>query len=110
MKQLLREPLLHFLVLGAVLFAAASLAGGQKDRGQDQIVVTPERIAHLATGFSRSRSRQPTTEEMRGLIQDHVREEVYYRRRRRWGLIGTTSSFAGACARSWNSSPTMSHL
>jgi hypothetical protein len=86
MKQLLREPLLHFLVLGAVLFAAASLAGGQKDRGQDQIVVTPERIAHLATGFSRSRSRQPTTEEMRGLIQDHVREEVYYREAKAMGL------------------------
>jgi hypothetical protein len=78
--RLLREPLLHFLVLGAAMFFLLSPA--REDRPVDaerRIVVTPEHVRHLVTGFTRAWQRAPTPGELDGLIDDHVREEVYYR-------------------------------
>ena len=60
MKRLLREPLLHFVVLGAALFAGYwAINGRDSDRQdrqnwQDRIVVTTGQIDHLLTGFTRS--------------------------------------------------------
>jgi hypothetical protein len=86
MKKLLREPLFHFLVFGAALFALwfwrSDAAGGDASR----IVVTQARIRQLATGFERMRQRPPTDQELRGLVQDFVREEVCVREARAMGL------------------------
>jgi hypothetical protein len=86
MKQLVREPLLHFLVLGGALFALFAVVGSRPTSAPDRIVVTPERIEHLATGFSRSWNRAPTADELNGLIRDYIREEVYYREAKALGL------------------------
>jgi len=86
MKKFFREPLFHFLVLGAALFAVwlwkKDVAGDDPGR----IVVTRARIRQLATGFARMRQRPPTDQELRGLIQDFVREEVCVREARAMGL------------------------
>jgi hypothetical protein len=86
MRQLLREPLLHFLVLGAALFAVFAVVGNRPASEPGRIVVTPERIEHLAIGFSRSWNRAPTAEELNGLVRDYIREEVYYREAKALGL------------------------
>ena len=79
MKKLLREPLLHFLMLGAALFAVwlwkKDGAGGDSRR----IVVTQARVRQLTTGFARTQKRLPTDQELAGLVQDFVREEVFVR-------------------------------
>ena len=79
MKRLLREPLLHFLLLGAVLFAAHGILarGGGSEPGR--IVVTRGQIESMAMLFSRTWQRPPSDEELQGLIRSHVREEVLYR-------------------------------
>jgi len=79
MRRLLREPLLHFLLLGAALFAASSWGSGGFEIGSKSIVVTQGRLDHLATAFARTWQRPPTQREMDGLIQEYVREEVYAR-------------------------------
>jgi HupE / UreJ protein len=79
LKRLLREPLLHFLLLGLALFLLYSLVGERTEGEPGKIVVTQARIDNLVSGFSRVRQRPPTSEELDGLIQDYVREEVYYR-------------------------------
>ncbi len=79
MRGLLREPLLHFLLLGAALFAAFRWGAGPVETGSKSIVVTQGRIDHLANAFARTWQRPPTRQELDGLIQDHVREEVYVR-------------------------------
>lgn len=87
MRRLLREPLLHFLLLGALLFLAYSLqsrAGGRSEPGQ--IVVTLGQIEQLAAGFAKTWQRPPTPEELAGLVQDRVREEVYCREALALGL------------------------
>jgi len=79
MKKILTEPLLHFAVLGALLFIAngALSNSGSGDRGE--IVITQGQIEHLAAGFARAWQRSPAPEELTGLIRDQVREEVLYR-------------------------------
>jgi PPIC-type PPIASE domain len=79
MKRVLREPLLHFLLLGAALFAAYSLVSKRSSDEPGKIVITQGQIAAMAGGFSRTWRRPPTREELEGLIRDRVQEEVYFR-------------------------------
>jgi hypothetical protein len=83
---MLREPLLHFLVLGAGLFLLFRLASGPDAPPEDQIVVTAGKIENLVELFSRVRQRPPTATELEGLIQEHILEEVLYREAKAMGL------------------------
>ena len=77
--RLLREPLVHFLLLGAALFVAVAVMSRPTETSPGRITVTRGTIDHLATTFSRTWRRAPTADELRGLIDNHIREEVYYR-------------------------------
>lgn len=80
LRTLLREPLLHFLLLGALLFALdAWLRPAPIADSGGEIVVSEGRIRNLAQGFRRTWQRPPTRAELDGLIQDYIREEVLYR-------------------------------
>ncbi len=93
MKTLLREPLVHFVVMGAVLFLVFGLSSGRggmqvgrAGQTSGRIVVTPGNISQLAAGFERSWKRAPSESELEGLIEDYVRDEVYYREALAMGL------------------------
>lgn len=79
MKKLLREPLLHFLLLGAGLFALYAWLGGPSVGEGERVVITQGRVEQLASGFARMHQRAPDAAELKGLIDDAVREEIYYR-------------------------------
>jgi parvulin-like peptidyl-prolyl isomerase len=77
----LKQPLLHFLGLGVFLFALFTVVGEdvEPENIQKEIVVTPGRIETLVANFKRVWRRDPTAQELEGLIEDFVREEIYYR-------------------------------
>ena len=80
MKNVIREPLLHFLLIGASLFAVFGLVNdGMPGRSDNQVVVSAGRIEQLEKIFTKTWQRQPTTNELKGLIDDFVLEEIYYR-------------------------------
>lgn len=79
MKALLREPLIHFLLIGAVLFFLFQVFETRKDKQTNRIVITNGQIEFLKASFARTRQRVPTEQELQGLIDGFVREEVYYR-------------------------------
>jgi hypothetical protein len=83
----IREPLVHFTVLGAVLFLAYAVASDlfAVDEAR-QIVMDEPAIELLADGWQRQWQRPPTAEELRGLIDARVREEVLYREAQALGL------------------------
>jgi hypothetical protein len=83
---LLREPLLQFLVLGAALFGLFHFVGHDKAETPASIVVSSDRIANLADGFARTWQRPPSKEELQGLIDDYIRDEIFYREGRVAGL------------------------
>jgi len=86
MKRLFKEPLVHFLLLGAAIFFAYNWLPNRRGAEPRKIVITQGQIEQLATGFARTWQRPPTAEELAGLVRDLVREEVYYREARALGL------------------------
>jgi hypothetical protein len=84
-RRWLREPLLHFAVLGALLFAGYGLVGSERV-APDEIVVTPEQVESLSSTFERTWLRPPTDAELAERVQAWVREEVFYREGMALGL------------------------
>jgi hypothetical protein len=82
----LREPLLHFLLIGAGLFLVHAAVKGDGESAPRDIVVSDARIEALAENFSRTWMRAPTPPEMYGLVDDYVKEEIYYREAVAMGL------------------------
>jgi len=78
LSRLLREPLLHFLLLGGVLFLIFGRGGSRPPAGAE-IVVTAADIQRIAAGFSVTWQRPPSENELQGAINDYIREEVLYR-------------------------------
>jgi len=86
MKQLLREPLLHFLLAGIALFLVYEVVrGGVSDAPRD-IVITEPRVEAMAASFATVWMRPPTAEEIKGLVDDYIAEEIYYREAIAMGL------------------------
>jgi PPIC-type PPIASE domain len=79
LARLLREPLVHFLLLGGLMFAIFGRGGSGADIGDRQIVVSEADVSRLAEGFSRTWHRPPASDELEAQIQDYIREEVLYR-------------------------------
>jgi hypothetical protein len=85
LRNLLHEPLLHFLVIGAVLFGLNAVAAppGGKDRIID---VTPEVRQSIVDLFRSKRMRDPTPDELASLIDVWVLNEITYREALAQGL------------------------
>ncbi len=79
MNRLLREPLVHFFIGGALLFAWYDLVADEASYAPDRIVIDANRVTALATTFQRIWLRPPTSEELDSLVSDFVDEEVLYR-------------------------------
>jgi peptidyl-prolyl cis-trans isomerase C len=89
-KKLAREPLVHFLLLGALIFAINAWRERQRPAKTEtaRIEITAGTIARLSEGFANQWHRAPNAAELRGMVNDHVREEVLYREALALGLDG----------------------
>jgi len=86
-KRLLREPLLHFMVLGAVLFVGyAYLKPDTKAESSYEIALTLEELAQLQMLYEAQWRRSPTPEEFYAMVENKVRQEVLYREALAMGL------------------------
>ncbi len=85
-RRLLREPLLHFLLIGGALFLLYEASNGGRSNAPREIVISEARIEALAENFATVWMRAPTAVELKGLIDDYVAEEVYYREAVAMGL------------------------
>ena len=78
-RRLLREPLLHFALLGAAIFGAYRLVAPPASDASE-IVITADRIASITAQFSASHGgRPPHEDELRAAIDAYVRDEMLYR-------------------------------
>ena len=70
-----QEPLVHFLVIGALLFLAFHWwsPGGA---GSSRIVITPGQMDAITAGFARTWQRPPTDQEVKALLDEYLREEI----------------------------------
>ena len=87
MRTFLREPLVHFLAIGIGLFAVFALVNDSQPSETDtRIVVTDSDADWLIQDFARTWDRQPSATEVDHLIEEHIREEVYFREALALGL------------------------
>jgi hypothetical protein len=78
--KLLREPLFHFVALGAVLYGIYAVTSDRIAADESRTIrITASDIELLTATFSRQWQRPPTEGELRNLIDSRVREEVLYR-------------------------------
>lgn len=73
----LREPVVQFVLLGALLYGAATLRESRDE--PPEIRITAEAVDGIAQRFARQFGKPPTAEELEWLIERHVRDEVFYR-------------------------------
>ena len=76
-----REPLLHFLLIGAALFVAyhwLNPSAANLDTSR-RIELTDDDIRQLEISWTAQWQRPPTPDEMHNLVEDKVRQEILYR-------------------------------
>lgn len=78
MMSWLKEPLLHFLALGAIIFGVY-IQLNPAGPSDSEIVVSQGQQEHLVSAFTRAWNRPPTQQEFIGIVDDWIREEIAYR-------------------------------
>jgi hypothetical protein len=86
MKNLWREPLVHFLIIGAVLFLLFGLFNNPAGPQSGRIVIKQGQIDFLKANFTRTWKRSPTEKELQGLIAGHLRDEIFFQEALAMGL------------------------
>ena len=81
-----REPLFHFVILGAALFISDAVWQKSRDKADYTIRVSPDEIQRQATIFAAENRREPSDDDLQGLLFAHVEEQVLMREAQRIGL------------------------
>jgi peptidyl-prolyl cis-trans isomerase C len=81
LRQLLGEPLLHFLVVGVLVFGGYRLFIAEPEQTADpqRIELTSDDIRQLAVAWLAQGRPQPSPDEMRSLVEQKVNEEILFR-------------------------------
>jgi len=84
-RDILAEPMLHFVAIGIALFAAYGALAPRDSSGR-RIVVTQGVIDDLVTQHVAAKGREPSPTELSSLIESYVRDEILYREGVKLGL------------------------
>ena len=80
MREVLRKPAVHVVLLGLIVAAAVLLAKGPPvTDASRRVVITGADLLQQRAAFMRTWQREPTAEELRGALEQHIRQEVLYR-------------------------------
>lgn len=84
--KLLKEPLIHFLAGSLLVFGFFWATGTNRDPADYEISIDETDIERLKAGWVQNFRRAPTQGELDGLINQEIKEEIYYREALRLGL------------------------
>jgi peptidyl-prolyl cis-trans isomerase C len=82
----LKDPLFHFLLIGAGLFILYGWQADDDATRPDQIVFSEAKIDRLINLWERKWQRLPSQQELQALVEQQIREEVLYREALAMGL------------------------
>ena len=86
LKAALKEPLVHFIFLGALIFIGYEFVRSGDDHPGAEIVVSDARTASMVQTFIRTWQRPPTESEFSRLIDDYIKTEIFVREALALGL------------------------
>jgi PPIC-type PPIASE domain len=79
MLRFLKDPLIHFLAIGASLFALSAWFGQSVTTGRERILIDAAQVAKIRDAAALVNGRAPTRAELADLVEPTIREEVLYR-------------------------------
>ena len=83
----LRQPLLHFLIAGFALFMLfAGLHRSTVNQDPQRIEITPDVVQRIAISWLARWQRPASEQQLQGLIDQYVKEEILYREALKLGL------------------------
>lgn len=85
-SRLVREPLVHFLLGGLLIFAFFVWRGTPVDPSERNLDISRAQQAQISLQFERMMQRPPTDAELGAAIERWIREEILYREGLRLGL------------------------
>jgi parvulin-like peptidyl-prolyl isomerase len=85
-SKLLKDPLVHFVLIGAAIFAGFALRDQVSSNDPRRIVVTEAEVESLWQAMSMLSGQAPTEADIRQIVEPRIREEVLYREALALGL------------------------
>jgi len=86
LARFLREPLVHFLTIGAGFFLYWHYLGNNLTTQPQSILITPGHVERIAQVWTKTHLRMPTAAELAGLVEQEIDEEILYRQAVAMGL------------------------
>ncbi len=86
MKKVFKEPLVIFLLLGGAIFVLFQQVSNDYQPDNDEILVTAGHVQSLSLNYEKVWQRSPNAKELEALIQNYIREEIFYREALAFGL------------------------
>ncbi len=86
--RVLKEPLLHFFLIGAAIFVWFHIVAPESESVEDleKITLDEDDVALLSARFEAQWKRPPSDSELKALVDASIREEVLVREARQLGL------------------------
>ena len=85
--RIVKEPLFHFVLIGAVIFGLYSVTGAEDDAGDERaITITAGEVKWMTDSWAARWNRPPTREELDGVMRSYIREQVLAREAVAMGL------------------------
>ena len=78
MKKILKEPFFHFILLGIALFLLYGLVNN-KTNAKNTILIDDFDVNNIIAGWEMQWKRAPTEKELKNLIQQNIKQEIFYR-------------------------------
>jgi|HubBroStandDraft_3_1064219.scaffolds.fasta_scaffold33534_2 peptidyl-prolyl cis-trans isomerase C len=79
MYRILKEPLIHFLLLGGLIFFMASFVYNKNRKDERTIVINNEKIGNIIRLYTVTAGAPPNKTQLDAMIEDYIREEIFYR-------------------------------
>jgi hypothetical protein len=86
-KLLFLVPLIQFLLIGSCIYGLYALSAGNEVNDNERVlIVSAGEIQALADQWTQLWKRPPTSEELAGVVRNHVRTQILYREAESMGL------------------------
>ena len=85
-NKIIKEPLLHFFILGGVLFFVFLVLNPEDKQSSENIRIEASQVEYLSKQFEVKHGRVPHKDELKRLVDDYVNTEIYYREAVKLGL------------------------
>jgi len=86
MNKYFKDPLIHFIILGILVFFSHSIWQRNISKSDYTINVTEEEMARQAKIFSGENRRKPTNDDIKALLYSYIEERALMREAERLGL------------------------